>query len=495
MIRYSVVIPTLSRPCLTACLQALAAAGGPVPQRVVLVDDRPDGGPPIQVPPWLAGLTEVQVVVSGGRGPAAARNLGWRRTRTPWVAFLDDDVRVGPGWRAELAADLAERPPPVAGVQGRITVPLPAGRRPTDWERVTAGLARARWATADMAYRREALVEAGGFDERFRRAFREDADLALRLLADGWRLEIGARHTVHPVRPASPWVSVRAQAGNADDALMTALHGPDWRARADSPAGRRHRHLAITAAGLGAGALALCGRRRWSGLTAAAALTGIAEFAAARIRPGPRDAREVAAMAVTSLVIPPAAVWHWARGRWTCRGARPWPGPARAVLFDLYGTLARGHRGDARVVPSAGAREALDLLRARGVRVGSVSVRSSHFANYGAEAERRLARVLGPFDTWQVCPYGTPEDCACDERGPGAVERAAADLSVRPHECVLVGDAGTDLPAVRTAGVRSVLLTTAGAGWAAPEGVRSADGLEDAARFALAEGPGRSVWP
>jgi hypothetical protein len=36
-----------------------------------------------------------------------------------------------------------------------------------------------------MTYRRAALTEAGGFDERFPRAYREDADLALRVRDHG----------------------------------------------------------------------------------------------------------------------------------------------------------------------------------------------------------------------------------------------------------------------------------------------------------------------
>ncbi|WP_345353880.1 glycosyltransferase family 2 protein, partial [Actinoallomurus liliacearum] len=261
-VTYAVVIPTLVRPCLDACLEALTAASGPLPAEIVLVDDRrsAEGGTPIRVPEPLQPRT--RVVAAGGRGPAAARNLGWRRTSAPWVVFLDDDVRVGPDWRSRLVADLAERPACVGGVQGRIRVPLPEGRRPTDWERGTAGLAEARWITADLAYRREALVECGGFDERFPRAFREDADLALRVLQAGWLLERGERATTHPVRPASPWISVRTQAGNADDALMRALHGPDWYERAGETAGRRTRHLAITAGLLAAVGWAASGRGR-----------------------------------------------------------------------------------------------------------------------------------------------------------------------------------------------------------------------------------------
>ena len=241
--RYTVVIPTLGRPCLQDCLDALAGAAGPLPDQVVLADDRPDTPDPLPVrlPPGLADRTVT--VTLEGRGPAAARNSGWRAARgTEWVAFLDDDVVVGPAWRDELAADLAAQPDRVAGVQGTIIVPQPGGRLPTDWERGTAGLATARWITADMAYRRRALIDAGGFDERFPRAFREDADLALRLLDLGWQLAQGRRETTHPVRPPRRWASLRAQAGNADDALMTRRHGRGWYRRADAAPGRRAGH-------------------------------------------------------------------------------------------------------------------------------------------------------------------------------------------------------------------------------------------------------------
>src|SRR5207245_1965656 len=110
------------------------------------------------------------------------------------------------------------------------------------------GLETARWITADMAVRRSALVEVGGFDERFPRAYREDVDLALRLQAAGGELRMGGRRVLHPVRPAPWWISVKLQAGNRDDVFMDALHGPSWRALA--PRGRRRRHLATSAAGV-----------------------------------------------------------------------------------------------------------------------------------------------------------------------------------------------------------------------------------------------------
>ncbi|MFJ6087830.1 glycosyltransferase family 2 protein [Streptomyces sp. NPDC092369] len=329
MTSYAVVIPTLVRDTLADCLAALAAATGPAPQEIVLVDDRPEPEPdpgalahPLSV---LGDLRARTVVIrSGGRGPAAARNMGLNAVIAPWIAFLDDDVQVGPHWCEQLAEDVGEAGPRTGGVQGVIAVPLPGERRPTDWERGTAGLARARWITADMAFRAEALKDVGGFDERFRRAFREDADLALRVLEAGWQIHRGRRTTRHPVRPADRWVSLRAQRGNADDALMRRLHGPEWWDKAVAPRGRLRRHLTITAAGLAAVGLAVAGRRRAAAAAALGWAAGTGEFAWARIAPGPRTRYEVDTMLATSVLIPPAATWHWFSGLWRHRDAAPW---------------------------------------------------------------------------------------------------------------------------------------------------------------------------
>lgn len=299
-----VVIPTLGRPSLAALLVALGDIAG----RVIVVDDRRDPSKPLAVP---AGT----VVVRGrAAGPAAARNDGWRAARTSWIAFLDDDVLPPPGWYDALLADLVACGPEVAGSQGRIVVPLPRDRRPTDWERNVAGLERARWATADLAYRRASLEEVGGFDERFPRAYREDADLGLRVVAAGCRIVPGRRQVLHPVRPADRWVSVRLQRGNADDPLMWALHGPGWREQAGVPPGRRPAHLASTAAGLTGLAALVAGHRRLAVAGGLGYLGGAAELAWRRIAPGPRTPAELATMAVTSAVLPAAASWWYLVG-------------------------------------------------------------------------------------------------------------------------------------------------------------------------------------
>ena len=242
------VIPTIGRSSLQVLLTSLSCSVDPALVTLTIVDDRPAEAPGLWLRPADLGAFAAcaRVRRSGGRGPAAARNRGWRTGDAPWVAFLDDDVVAPIGWFDALLEDLAAGGPDVAGVQGRIDVPLSG--RPTDRERTVGRLAGARWATADMAYRRAALERTGGFDERFPHAYREDADLALRVMDAGWELRLGRRGVTHPVQPASPWISVPQQAGNADDALMRAVHGRTWRRRAEAPTGRLPAHAVTVAA-------------------------------------------------------------------------------------------------------------------------------------------------------------------------------------------------------------------------------------------------------
>jgi HAD superfamily hydrolase (TIGR01662 family) len=481
-VSYDIVVPTVGRPSLVRLLDALASqddleASGPT--RVLLVDDRCDPmrarlgvyiahkRARIDLPAALRA--RIGVLRSGGRGPAAARNVGWRAAGSPWVAFLDDDVVPSADWCARLVEDLRAAGPPVAGVLGRIVVPLPEDRRPTDWERNVAGLERARWATADLAYRRDALAQVGGFDERFTRNYREDADLALRIVGTGWEIVQGNRTITHPVGPASPWKSLAAQAGNADDALMRKLHGRDWRERAGAAKGRLPRHAATAAAALTS--LVALTARRPRAATAAGALwaLGSAELAYARIAPGPRTTKEIATMTATSAAMPFVATGYRLRGELTRarpRGAAPQP-PA-AVLFDRDGTLVVDvpYNGDPeQVQPMPGAREALALLRNAGIPVGVVSnqsgIRRGLVHPHQVEAvNARVEELLGPLWPVESCPHAPADDCDCRKPQPGLILAAARRLGVPPERCAVIGDIGADTEAARAAGARGILVPT-----------------------------------
>lgn len=507
--RWAIVVPTIGRPCLQAMLDSLAAQRTddfhPAPAEVVLVDDRPG-----TVDPLTAGLPGVdwplRVVRGYGRGPAAARNRGWQATRETdpgWISFLDDDVILPDGWLVGLVDDLTACGEDIGATQGSIRVPLPIDRPPTDWERNVAALEGADWATADMAYRRGVLEHVAGFDERFPRAFREDADLAVRVRRAGWSLTRGTRHIIHPVRPADDGVSLRLQAGNADDALMRRLHGPRWREVAQAPGGGFGYHVATVAAALVAagGAATVVTTRAWEPATGTAGVAGpgssdgaagaprtvgavagvgalawaglTARFLAIRLGPGPRPGHpefraEVRRMVPTSLTIPFAAVRHRIDGWWRHRDATPWSPTPRAVLFDRDGTLVQDvpYNGDpAKVTLMPGAREAVDRARAAGLAVAVVSNQSGIARGLLDETavravNARVDELLGGMDTWRYCPHGPGDGCGCRKPRPGLITRAAADLGVDPRHCVVIGDIGADVEAALAAGARPVLVPT-----------------------------------
>lgn len=472
-----VVVPTVGRASLPRLLESLQAQREPPVQRVIVVDDR--RGPHAPLP---AGA-DARVLRGPGRGPAAARNVGWRATTGEWICFLDDDVVTPAGWTTRLMADLMGLGSRDGASDGRIVVPLPDGRRATDWERNVAGLQDARWATADLACRRRALEHVGGFDERFARAYREDSDLGLRLTRAGWAIAAGKRHVVHPVAPAGPWVSLRAQAGNADDVLMRRLHGPRWRVEAGAPRGRLPGHALTTLAGAGALCAVAAGRRGAAVPAAVGWLAGTAELALARLAPGPRTPVEVATMLSTSVLMGPlaTAAHLWGRLRYrrvtplAATGAVPVPdaeqaaGWPAAVLFDRDGTLVEdvSYNGDPdRVRPMPGAREALERLRRAGVPTAVVSNQSAVARGLLSAADveavnRRTEELLGPVGPWLYCPHGAEDGCTCRKPAPGLVIRAAHELGVDPAECVVIGDIGADMAAARAAGARGVLVPTA----------------------------------
>jgi glycosyltransferase involved in cell wall biosynthesis len=303
----SVVVPTFERPeLLSRCLVALGAQDfDPAAYEVIVADNAASPRTRRQVEDW-AGRSRVAVryVAAGhARGPAVARNAGWRAARGGIVAFTDDDCVPDPGWLTAGVAALADG---AAGARGRIVVPLP--ERPTDYQRNAAALETAEFATANCFYRRATLAAVRGFDERFTVAWREDSDLFFSLLERGSRLvEASGAVVVHPVRPA-PWgVSLAQQRQCLFNALLYKKHPALYR-RAIRPGTPWH-YYAIVAALLTALGAATSGHPAPAFGAGFAWLLLTGRFCARRLRRTARTPRHVAEMVVTSVLIPPLAIY------------------------------------------------------------------------------------------------------------------------------------------------------------------------------------------
>ncbi len=459
---FAVVVPTVGRPSLYRLLAELDGSAG-TPAAVIIVDDRPQSENVLEVTSRLP----VTVLRSGGRGPAAARNTGWRATEADWICFLDDDVVPQPNWFAALSEDLAKAEvEAAAGSQAVIEVPRVGGRKATDDERRTQRLADAKWITADMAFRRDALVAVGGFDERFPRAYREDSDLALRITHGGNTIVRGARRCTHPVATATLMSSVRAQIGNRDNALLRRKFGRRWRSEIGEGRGRLPAHSVATAAAVVATLSTLAGRWRGARIAAAVWASLTAEFAVRRFWSGPRTFTEAGRMALTSALIPPVAVWHRLAGEWAFRASRR--DPPLAVLLDRDDTIIEDGpylNDPAGVRPLPGAAHALDRLRRRGLPLAVVSNQSG-VAKGLISAEQldavnaEVDAVLGPFGSWHLCVHDTEHGCRCRKPAPGMVDDAAAALGVDPSRCVMIGDTGGDVDAALAAGADAILVPT-----------------------------------
>jgi GT2 family glycosyltransferase len=311
----SVVVPTYRRPLLLErCLGALLRQNLARRYEVLVVDDAALDITRAQVRRWRGRFAARGAALRylatppGAHGPARARNLGWRAATAEIVAFTDDDCVPDPGW---LRFGLPAFDDGATAVAGTIVMPLP--RRPSDYERDAARLADAEFATANCFCRRAALAAVGGFDPRFTRAWREDSDLQFALLERGYRIaRAPAAMVLHPIRP-EPWhISLRQVRKTEDEALLYKKHPRLYRARILPQRTLLYYGIvaglvaALAGVGLQQGWLAAGGLGAWLGFSAA--------FFGKRVRGTQRSPAHVAAMLLTSLLIPPLSIYYRLKG-------------------------------------------------------------------------------------------------------------------------------------------------------------------------------------
>jgi glycosyltransferase involved in cell wall biosynthesis len=315
-IEVSVVVPTFNRPeLLDRCLDALVDQSlAPASYEIVIADDAASETTRLQVDAWRRRCCESgpaihYLPVRDSRGPAGARNVGWRHAQGRVLAFTDDDCIPDREW---LAAGCRAMRDGMIGASGRIIVPLPDD--PTDYERNAAGLATSEFVTANCFYLRSALEAVGGFDERFAMAWREDADLWLTFIERGEPLAAAEDATVvHPLRPA-PWgVSLSQQRKSQYNALLYKKHPVLYRQRVQPGPPPGYYPIVGSIAGFIIGVLLRRPLIAVASLLVWGRLTG--KFLARRLHGTSRRPAHVAEMVMTSALIPPLAVF------WRLRGA------------------------------------------------------------------------------------------------------------------------------------------------------------------------------
>ncbi len=323
-IRASVIVPTYRRPELLArCLYALVEQDMQEPYEIIIVDDGASNETRQIVEEWAQQIDGTRNELWGSqvgpylrylamperKGPAAARNAGWKAARGYIIAFTDDDCIPAPTW---LSAGLATFRNGVLGASGRIVVPLPA--HPTDYQRNAAELERAEFATANCFYGKRALAATQGFDERFSMAWREDSDLFFRLAQtihpeDRATCLVRAPDAIviHPVRPAQWGVSLGQQRKSMFNALLYKKHPAMYRERL-RPVTPWH-YYGLVGAILMAITAALRGREKVARSAAAAWAVGTAVFCLHRLRHTSHNPRHITEMAATSVMIPPLSIF------------------------------------------------------------------------------------------------------------------------------------------------------------------------------------------
>jgi GT2 family glycosyltransferase len=319
----SVVVPTYRRPELIGrCLFALAAQtlARDAFEVIVVDDERSELTRRVveTIAGECAGMAVRYLRPVGGKGPAAARNTGWHAARGAVVAFTDDDTVPDVRWLEAGLATLREQPD-CAATAGRVVVPRPPGAEsaPTDHEKMTRGLERGSFVTANAFVRRVALQRVQGFDESFGRAWREDSDLEYRLLDEVGPIARAERAIVlHPVRPEPFGISLRQQKNAFYEALLYRKHPARYRARPDAAV--PWHYYAIVALVLAGTLLLLADVGGSAGVAFALAIALVVRFALERLAGTSHRLDHVVEMLATSALIPFVAVW------WRLRGALRW---------------------------------------------------------------------------------------------------------------------------------------------------------------------------
>jgi GT2 family glycosyltransferase len=192
----AVVIPARNRPdLLEKCLESLACQVFPEgPLEILVCDDGSSEDLATSVRTFDSKLPNIRLIRQEPKGPAAARNMGFRSSHADIFVCVDSDVICADGFLQTLVEALRRNPDWVAA-EGSV---LPVGEQgPLFDAPVNHG---GTYGTGASAYRASALLKVGGLDEIFPFPACEDAELAAQLLRLGPYGYVPDAIVYHPTR-------------------------------------------------------------------------------------------------------------------------------------------------------------------------------------------------------------------------------------------------------------------------------------------------------
>ena len=211
--RVSVIVCTYNGAAtLRECLEGLAALDYPAYEVIVIDDGSTDSSPAI------ASEYDCRVITTENRGLSAARNTGLAVAWGEIVAYVDDDTKPDRDWLKYLAYSFMSSShagiggPNLAfaedGLIARCVANAPGG--PTHV--LLSDREAEHIPGCNMAFRRDALIEVGGFDPRFHAAG-DDVDICWRLRDRGLTLGFSPAAVVWHHRRSSVRAYWRQQRG------------------------------------------------------------------------------------------------------------------------------------------------------------------------------------------------------------------------------------------------------------------------------------------
>lgn len=234
----SVIICTFNRSdWLQGCLSSLEPQCRDSSVEVLIVDNNSSDDTLQVTQQFTSRLPNFRYIFEKTQGLSHARNRGIQEAQGQYLAYLDDDAKAYPDW-VDATIHFFETTPDASGVGGPYNafskVPIP------DWFPKEFGcwslgdktrkMNKGEWINGmNMAFRKQALIEVGGFDTSIgmtgtKVSYGEETNLMLKMLERNMHIyycaEMHVDHAVLPHKLKLAWL-LKSHFANGYDGVRT----------------------------------------------------------------------------------------------------------------------------------------------------------------------------------------------------------------------------------------------------------------------------------